>query len=62
MKATLRSIVVIVSIFGLMLYIAYSIYKYPELLKESFNTVLSIALAIVNTAILKWLFSDTQSS
>lgn len=60
MKATLRSIVVIISVFGLMLYIGYSAYKYPELLKENFNTVLSIALAIANTAVLKWLFSEDK--
>jgi len=57
-KATLKSFVVVVSILGLIAYIAYAVYQYPELLKENFNTVLSIAIAIANAAILKWLFGE----
>jgi len=55
-KLTLKAFIVITGWIGLLLAIAYSIAKKPELIDKSFDVLLGSAITIVNVAIARWLF------
>lgn len=57
-KLTLKAFIVITGWIGLLLAIAYSIYKKPELIDKSFDILLGSAITIINVAIARWLFGE----
>lgn len=57
-KLSLRSFVIVSGWSGVLGIIAYSVYKFPELARDAFSTILGVGLTIVNIAIAKWLFEQ----
>ncbi|MEM2612336.1 MAG: hypothetical protein QXJ45_06920 [Thermoproteota archaeon] len=59
-KFTLRAFVIVTAWIGLLSYIAYAVYKYPDLVLQTYDTVLGIAISITSVAIGRYLFEQKQ--
>jgi hypothetical protein len=59
-KLTLKVFVVITGWIGLLSLIAYIVYKEPQRAIDSYDTLLGVALTIINLAIAKWLFREGE--
>ena len=59
-KLTLKIFIVISGWIGLLALIGYVAYKEPEKVINSYDTLLGVALTIINLAIAKWLFKEEE--
>ena len=57
-RFTLKSFIVTTGWSGLLLLIAYIVYKEPSKAVDAFDTLLGAGLTIINIAVAKWLFGD----
>jgi uncharacterized BrkB/YihY/UPF0761 family membrane protein len=57
-KFTLRSFVIITGWIGLLCFIAYGIYKNPNLIEKVFDIAFGTAITVVSFSIGKWLFGE----
>jgi len=59
-KLTLKVLIVITGWIGLLALIGYIVYKEPQKAINSYDTLLGVALTVVNLAIAKWLFREGE--
>jgi uncharacterized BrkB/YihY/UPF0761 family membrane protein len=57
-KFTLRSFVIITGWISLLCFIAYGIYKNPDLIEKVFDVAFGTAITVVSFSISKWLFGE----
>jgi uncharacterized BrkB/YihY/UPF0761 family membrane protein len=57
-KFTLRSFIIITGWIGLLCFIAYCIYKNPDLVEKVFDVAFGTAITVVSFSIGKWLFGE----
>jgi uncharacterized BrkB/YihY/UPF0761 family membrane protein len=57
-KFTLRSFIIITGWVGLLSFIAYGIYRNPNLIEKVFDIAFGTAITVISFSVGKWLFGE----